>query len=297
MVRSGALVCAVVLLAVPVSEARAGTFGDVLVGLDYAGFQAQTQLNPLSDGFSTAITRNFQNTLLDFGATELTLTGPVGMSVTTGNRGFRTLDFNITAGAPNSPLVYSYVSNTGGNEVQIDGSTVFNVVGSINQFGWYDFRYQFSSRQNVSSTGRFANSDGEAMDFDIGPIDISGNLFADLLATVTDPFYESAGYENIFATFSGRTSRENALESTVSKLRAKMAAGVNLTSEEVSRLVTMATTAQLHGDDVPNLGFLDVSFSGDPESPVPTGPQAIPEPSTLGMLLLSGWLLARRRRP
>jgi hypothetical protein len=194
-------------------------------------------------------------------------------------------------------LIYNYVSDVGGTEVEIDGSTVFSAIGSINEFGWYDFTLQFSSRQNVSSTGRFANSDGEIMDFDVGPIDISGNLFADLLATLTDPFYEAAGYENIFASFSGRTARESALESTVSKLRAKMAAGVDLTSREVSELVNMAMTASLHGDDVPDLGFLHLSASpGAPTQALPGGPHAVPEPSTLGMLLLCACFLTRRRR-
>jgi hypothetical protein len=289
---------AVVLVAIliPASDARGGAFGDVLVGLDFAGFQYTGQNNPLSNGFSASATRNFQNTLLDFGATELTLTGPVGVSLTTSNRGFRTLDFNITAGAPGNPLIYNFVSDTGGTEVNIDGSQVFQVVGSINQFGWYDMRVQLSGRQTVTSTGRFANSDGEVMDFDVGPIDVSGNLFADLLATITDPFYQSAGFENIFASFSGRTARESALDSTVSKLRAKMAAGIDLTSAEVSRLVTLATTAQLHGDDVPALDFLNLSYGDDPQAQAPVVQRAVPEPSTIGMLLLSTWWMTRRRR-
>ncbi len=57
--------------------ARADVFGDVFVGLDFAGFQTTGQRNPLSQGFDITTQRNFQNTLLDFGATELLLTGPV----------------------------------------------------------------------------------------------------------------------------------------------------------------------------------------------------------------------------
>ncbi|HUU83938.1 MAG TPA: PEP-CTERM sorting domain-containing protein [Phycisphaerae bacterium] len=299
MLNSRRFVCAILLLTAvlwPANTASAGAFGDVLVALEYAGFQGATQRNPLSNGFSTGIARNFNNTPLDFGPTDLTLTGPVNLSVTTSNRGYRTLDFNLTAGAPNNPLFYNFLSDTGGNQVQIDGSQILNVVGSVNAFGWYDFQFQYSSRQTASSTGRFANSDGDVMDYDIGPINISGNLFADLIATVTDPFYEAAGYENIFATFSGRTARENALDSTVSKLRAKMATGIDLTSEEVSRLMTMATTSSLHGDDVPGLGFLNLSYSDDPYNEVLVSRNAVPEPATVAMLLLAGCCMAARRR-
>ena len=70
----------------PVGTARAGVFGDVLVGLDYAGFQYVGERNPLSGGATIGMSRVFNNTLLDFGTTDLTLTGPVAASFTTGGR-------------------------------------------------------------------------------------------------------------------------------------------------------------------------------------------------------------------
>ena len=293
------LVCCALLACpavMPVSAARAEVFDDVLVGLDFAGFQFAGQRNPLSGGATITTTRNFANTVLDFGASDLTLTGPVTASFTTGGRGLRTLDFALNVGAPGNPLFYTYVSDIGANEVRIDGSTVFAVDGSINQFGWYDLRFQFSSRQEASSEGRFANTDGTITDFDIGPIDISGNLFADLLANITDPLFEAGGYENIFASFSGRTRRENALESTVSGLRAKAAAGMNLSKREVSDLVTMAYSSQMHGDDVPDLSFLDLSPAGELEE-VPGGSgRSVPEPAMLGWGLAVCWWISRRRR-
>jgi hypothetical protein len=278
------------------APAYGDVFGDVLYGLDYAGFEFDGEYNPLSQGSTLTIGQNFQNTTLDFGFTDLTLTGPVVATVTTASRGIRQLEFSIIGGTANSPLYYNYLSDIGANSVNIDGSAVFNATGSINQFGWYDMRFQLSSRQEVTSTGRYANSDGEYIDFDIGPIDVSGNLFADLLATITDPFYEAAGYENIFATFSGRTMRENALESTVSQAKAKMAAGKTLSKAEISELVRMAVEAEFHGDDVPDLSFLDVSIQADPAAMLIPEPNRVPEPSTLLLLLVPACLLRRRRR-
>jgi len=291
--------CALLISSVclgPVGTARAAVFGDVLVGLDYAGFQYVGERNPLSGGATIGTSRMFDNTLLDFGPADLTLTGPLAASFTTGGRGLRTLDFALIAGVPDNPLIYSYVNDIGANEVRVDGSTVFGVRGSINQFGWYDLRLQLSSRQTASSTGRFANTDGEIMDFDIGPIDVSGNLFADLLATITDPFFESAGYENIFASFSGRTARENALESTVSDLRAKAAAGRNLSKQEVSDLVTRALTADLHGDEVPDLSFLELSPADGVDRGAAGVVQSVPEPATFVWLLPAAWWIGRRKR-
>ena len=58
----------VVLLAavLPAGTAQGDVWGDVLVGLDYAGFQFAGQRNPLSDGVNLTMTRNFQNTPIDF---------------------------------------------------------------------------------------------------------------------------------------------------------------------------------------------------------------------------------------
>lgn len=289
--------CAVLLaISLPGQSVQADAWDEVLFGLDYAGFQFSGQRNPLSQGLTIQTFRNFQGTRLDFGATELTLTGPAAAQVTTANRGFRSLDFAVTLGTAENPLAYIYESDVGSSAVRVDGSTVFDLSGSINQFGWYDFEFEWSSRQTSSSTGRFSDPDEQIMDFDIGPINVSGNLFADLLATMTDPLFESSGQENIFASFSGRTARENALESTVSKLRSKAAAGAKLSQREVADLVRMAAEARFHGDWVPSLDFLNQSDLAVVEASGTLVPQAVPEPSTLVLLLVPAIFCIRRRR-
>ena len=288
--------CAVLLaISLPGQTAWADAWDDVLVGLDFAGFQFVGQRNPLSQGLTIQTVRNFQGTRLDFGATELTLTGPAVARVTTANRGFRSLDFSVSLGTADSPLEYIYESDVGSSAVRVDGSTVFDLTGSINQFGWYDFEFEWSSRQTSSSTGRFSDPDEQIMDFDIGPINVSGNLFADLLATMTDPLFESSGQENIFASFSGRTARENALESTVSELRAKAAAGAKLSEREVADLVRMAAEARFHGDWVPSLGFLNEPGFTVVEASGTLVSQGVPEPSTLVLLLVPAIFCIRRR--
>jgi hypothetical protein len=279
------------------STAQGDVWGDVLLGLDYAGFQFSGQRNPLSDGVNINVARNFQNTPIDFGFNELALTGPVAASVTTSNRGMRTLDFTFTLGTAANPLFYAFESDVGSSAVRMNGSAVFRIDGSINQFGWYDLRILGSHRGEATSTGRFANTDGDTLDFDIGPIDVSGNIFADLLATMTDPLFENGGYENPFASFSGRTARENALESTVSRLKTKAAAGKNVSQNEVAQLVRMAAEAGFHGDDVPSLLFLEDLYVGQAE-PIPLADpsRVVPEPSSLVLLVIPACLCLRRRR-
>jgi hypothetical protein len=286
-----AITCLAALL--PAGAAFGEVFRDALNAIDFLGFNVTGQRNPISQGYTVSANRNFQNTPIDFGAIDLVLNGPVSGTFTTSERFLHTMDFSLNVGSAANPFQYSYVADVGSNRVQVVGSAVMGVNGSINQFGWYDMRVQMSSRQDIESSGRFANSDGEMIDFDIGPVDISGNIFADILAAITDPFFENSGTENIFAAFSGRTARENALESTVSQLESKSLAGKNLTSSEVSRLMTMVAEAQLRGDDVPDLGFLHL---GDGETFSGSGiPQVAPEPSVLTMLLIPAVLLGSRR--
>ncbi len=286
----------VLCVALTSNTALADVWGDVGLGLDYAGFQFTGQRNPLSQGLTLQTARNFQNTPLDFGTTDLVLTGPVAAQVTTANRGIRSLEFSFVAGTPTNPLLYNLQTDVGSTQVRLDGSTVFNVNGSINQFGWYDMQFQWSNRQTSSSDGRFANLEDELSDFDIGPINVSGNIFADLLASATDPLFEASGYENIFATFSGRTARENALESTVARLEEKAAAGLTLSRREVADLVRLAAESEVHGDDLPDMDFLADAHIRGGNADQGRVRAAIPEPATLLLLAVPVVLLRRRRR-
>jgi len=80
------LVMSVVLVAIVADTAQAGVFRDVVRGLEYSGFQFFGQENPLSGGAEFALARNFQGETLDFGSTELTLTGPIQFTFETGDR-------------------------------------------------------------------------------------------------------------------------------------------------------------------------------------------------------------------
>lgn len=263
------------------SPAHGDWTNNVLLGLEEAGFQFTGGPNPLSNGGDVQITRNFQGETLDFGAMELSLNGPITTNFAYSNRIIRTVDMSFST--LGQPLQYVYNADTGGQQVTVAGSFALDGNLSINQFGFYDLSFDLSSRQDIFQEGRFRNADGEEQDFDLGPVDVSGNIFADMLASVFDPFFDATNTVNIFANFSGRTEREVKLENAARRLEAKLASGQQLTSHEVSAFMTDSLEAQVHGDRVPSMAFLDLSY-GSSITGSGSGGGPIPEPSTLVLL-------------
>jgi hypothetical protein len=289
MTRLARLALCMTVVAIAADGAQAGVFKNVVRGLEYAGFNFVGQENPLSGGADFALTRTFNNETLDFGGTELTLNGPVAFGFSTGGRMLPVLDISLNT--RNQPLEYTFTSDVGGQSTTITGSMELNATGSIDTFGFYDFRFDLSSRQSIDEEGRFRNTDGELVDFDVGPIDVSGNIFADLLGLLFDPFFESTGGTNIFASFSGRLQAEEEMNLAAKQAMAKMQAGVNLTPEEVSELVGHVLTVEALGGNGVDLSFLDLDVDQDLAQAAP-----VPEPGTLCLLLVAIPLLYRRRR-
>jgi hypothetical protein len=269
--------------------ALAGVFEDTVRGLEYAGFTFAGSRNPLSGGADFSLSRNFNNETLDFGASELTLTGPLDLTFSTGGRTLPVLDFSLNTGG--QAFDYVFKSSSGAQDLRIEGNFLLDATGSMNTFGFYDMRFQLSSRQNVFLDGRFQDNVDRNLDFDIGPIDVSGNIFADALARVFDPVFEATGTENIFDSFSGRTQRETLLQDMVAAAQTKLAQGQKLTDEDVAKLLGYSSAYGMLGDEVPDLAFLSDAYANNLVTP-----STVPEPGVLALLLGATVCAAARRR-
>ena len=299
----------VTILAISTS-ARAGIFDDVVEGLRFSGFLIATNKDDMSNTATVVAANNFQGNTINFGDFDLTVAGPVTAMLTTGGREIPTLNLTLSTGllninpngvvtvGPAQPLAYTFNFDSGTNTTNVTGNFLFDSRFSINTFGSYDLRFQFGNRQTTTLDGRFDGTTGQNFDFDIGPVDFEGNLFADLLATITDPFFEATGSENIFALFSGRTFRENQTASTVAAFRAMVEGGGILSDDDVATLAGLAMAADFLGDDVPDLGFLPQGLgqSGGSASAAGSSNPSIPEPTTLILLSLGAASAIRRRR-
>ena len=201
----------------PATSARGGIWEGVTLGLSRAGFNFQSNRNFASGGADYLINNNFVGNTLNLGIGDLTLLGPVSLSVNSGTRFVNTLDISFRTAVDNgvlrsaTPLNYILNFDSGSQSSAITGSLFLDANLSMNGFGFYDFDFRYSSRQNVDREGRVTDSGGE-FDSDIGPINISGNIYADLLGLVTAPFFEASGISNPFESFSGSSKLMDALQ-------------------------------------------------------------------------------------
>ncbi len=166
--------------------------------MDYAGFDARGSRNPLSGGMDLLIDRQFNGNVFDFGNAELALQGPVSLQVSTGGRVIPSFDVSFTTALNDrnqaTPLNYNYTSDIGPQSTTITGSTLVDSKFSINALGFYNLDVTSSQRNTVTRAGLV--NDTNTIDSDIGPLSISGNIFVDALAALTDPLFQQTGNPN-----------------------------------------------------------------------------------------------------
>ncbi len=279
----------VLAVSVWATPARADLFSNVVLGLDAAGFQVTGAPNPLSGGRITQINRTFVGETLDFGATELALLGPISMSFSHGGRSIQTFDLSFST--LGQPFQYVYSADTGGQETLISGSFAMDGDFSINSFGFYDLTMFFSSRQDITTEGRFSNVEGQEQEFDLGPVDISGNIFADVLAALFDPIFEAAGAQNIFASFSSRGGLDQSLLSAIQGLPANAGGGLSVLSG-----ASAGVNSSQGGGTIPEFAFVGIGY--DPSTGLSAAGNAapIPEPATACLMLSGLGAIAAHRR-
>ena len=180
---------------------RADDLKNLGLGLAYAGFDIIGDENPLSAGADLLITRQFNGSVFDFGGTEFTLTGPVSLQISTATRFVPSIDISLNTAVDSrtqpTALSFAGVLDLGPQVNSVTGSTLIDADFSINALGFYDLTLTYSSRRTVIQEG--IENDTQTHDSDIGPIDVSGNIFADALALITDPYFEQTGQANPFS--------------------------------------------------------------------------------------------------
>ncbi len=257
--------------------------------LDFLGFDLIGQRNPLSGGIDFLATNNFDGAPFDFGAGDLSLSGPLSLQVSTGGRFLSQFDVSLTTAVNGrtdaSPLSYVLNSGIGAQSTQVSGTVLADVDFSLNGLGFYKLDITYSSRQKVTNDGLLAN-DGTTNDFDLGPINISGNLFADALAILTDPFFNGAGQTNPFERFSGRAQLSELLQTPTTDLQTALAEGSD-PSGAASAAARFGAVRKGYGnnDAPPGNAFGRGNGNGG----------AVPEPAVLVLILLGVPAIVLRR--
>lgn len=295
----------VVVLAVmvPVTSAQAGVWGAVARGFEAFGYDFNGERNYLGNGWDINLNTYYSGQTYNFGFAELTLgegsVTPSNIQVGYTMRGIPSAHFSWDTGG--QALPYTFKVNNGIQDFSASGSMLVDVSTDINVLGFYDTHVQISNRADSTTDGFFANEDGN-LDFDLGPIDVSGNIYADALAAITQPIWTAAGTENPFTQFSSAASKVADLNETIDQLRARIESGEILTDEEMSKLVNATLLSSIITGDSSKGNLLSELLTPVDETKATSAQPAsllneAPEPTT--MLLLFGpaaaFVLRRRR--
>ncbi|HUW81417.1 MAG TPA: hypothetical protein VMZ31_01325 [Phycisphaerae bacterium] len=275
------------------SPAQAMFFRDVARALQYAGFTVEGQRNILTDGAVVNISQRFFGQPLNFGQTELTPNGQLRAQVGWDRRPIPALQFFMDTG--NAPLNYELRRNFGMQDFLATGELQLSIGTEFNALGFYDTIVGINNTGTFETEGLFGENSGH-MDFDVGPINISGNVVADVLAAVFDAL--ALGEDNPFREFSLRSTREkNGIDpEQIAQIEAALAAGEQITGEQASLLATDSVIQGLFGLGDPQDGALQFVDSENPQSDAAGVPMTTPEPIT-ALLVVAGLvgIVGRRR--
>lgn len=299
--RSKYVLAAFVIALVWPGSAEAKLYQNVIRGFELFGYRFSGQRNLLGDGWDLNAGAFYSNDTFNLGVGELTLNGSVLANAGYTMRGIPAGHFTLSTN--NSPLSYTFDMNTGFQDTVITGSVLINVDTDVNLFGFYDQTFQISNRGTYATDG-FGLNDAGTLDYDIGPWNLSGNIYVDALAAVTQPFFDLTNTENPFAKISARATRVAGMTEKVEELRARIAAGEILSDDDMATLVSYSMLSDMIQPDPlanPLQGFFQPeNLLGDQEtsdSPFDFSLVAgVPEPTGLALLALALPLLRRRRR-
>lgn len=282
--------------------ARAELYKDVARGLALLDFQFSGERNVLGDGITINANAFYDGTntgRFDFGVAELTLVGRISSSAGFTRRGIPGADFTLNTGG--TPLNYAFRTTNGIADVAATGSVLINIDTEINALGFYNQTLQISNRGTFETSGAaLGGGDSGTLAFDIGPIDVTGNVFADILASLTQPFFTATGTENPFAQFSGQAAKLALANKTVEDLQARAAAGEVLTDQELATLINNSIIAAVLGGTPSSKLFDELMLPEgliDPKTGVANARIApAPEPATFALLGLGVLACLGRRR-
>jgi len=186
------------------------------------------------------------------------------------------------AAAVAAPIQYNIDANNGFESSNLSGQIIFDSKGSMNILGFYDMRVIASNTGQLTTDG-VGEDRNQDVNFDIGPVNVSGNVWVDTALAVADLIGEQ-----VFGIPPDDFNPGLARERNPDEISAAIAAGQAVSGPELAALLD-AHMADPEGVPLPE----------NPNSPLAAAATPIvPEPGTLLFLAtgLAAWTLPASRR-
>jgi hypothetical protein len=225
---------------------------------------------------------------LDLGPLELTLDGQTQTTAGFTRRGFLTGNLNSVVNG----LDYTLAGKTGAQDVLVTGTLDAQTNLEINQFGFYNLTLAVANTNSTTTVDGVIANDSEVSDFNIGPINVQGNIFVDafvgLLGTLGA---DTSG----LAALSPSSPIDRLNEAIQEQLRAtELVAGATFGAAQIGPRTQdgLLLGQAAYGPPAPSF-----NPSLSPADAVSAhGAGLAPEPSTMILLALGAGLMAVRRR-
>ncbi len=227
--------------------------------------------------------------ILDLGAFEVQLDGTLAATLAYTSRGGLVGNADVFA----NNLFYATRLKTGAQDIQVLGTLNVAQQWEVNQLGFYTVFANFTNTgSQVVIDGMLVSADDLDTNFDLGPINVEGNLFFDVAVALLASFgMDTTGLEGVFPK-SPIDRITDAIQEQLYGQTAGIVAGLSLGAGE---LVGPPSPFSVAAADPLLAARLDVGIDGG--SPGDGSAPDLPEPATLVLMALgTAVTLASRRR-
>jgi hypothetical protein len=203
----------------------------------------------------------------------------------------------VTTFAP-TPLHYTATLTTGVQDFTWEGNALIDGQGSLNAMGFYDVKFRFTNVGDYTADGVLVH-DEQVTDFDLGPIDVSGNIGLDMLSGLLQNNGSTA------AAVPSRVVSGATKDKRTEDLLTRLHAGEQLGESDMQYLAQKMFETALANDPFGVLangmpstvpGFEGVTFDMTTTPQEGVAPNTtVPEPGTLAVLALAFGLSAGLR--
>ncbi len=167
-------------------NSAAAQFSELTRGLYLSGFRIDGAPNPITNGWEFTTSRSFfpGSDTLNFGLGTLTLDGALTINGGYEKRPFKGGFFGISsasgAGTAPAPISYTLSIPRAAQKITVTGTATIETEINVDETGYYHRVLKVDNRGTVKTEG--LNNSTKNLDFTLGPIDQTGNIYADVIS-------------------------------------------------------------------------------------------------------------------